>query len=68
MLSGAEQLGMVGAVAAIIAAVATLADRRRVRRTNLDAVGFMPWTPIFFVALLTACVALGLAARAWFAG
>ena len=68
MLSGAEQLGVVGAVAAGIAAWASLADRRRVRRTNLDAVGFMPWTPIFFVALLVACVALGLAARSWFSG
>lgn len=68
MLSGAEQLGAIGAVAAGVAAWASLADRRRVRRANLDAVGFMPWTPIFFVALLTACVTLGLAARAWWAG
>ena len=68
MLSGAEQWGMVGAVAAGLAAWASLADRRRVRRSNLDAVGFMPWTPIFFVSLLVACVALGLAAREWFAG
>jgi hypothetical protein len=68
MLSGAEQLGMVGAAAAAIAAWASLADRRRVRRKNIDAVGFMPWTPVFFIALLTACVTLGLAARAWFSG
>ncbi len=68
MLSGAEQLGAIGAAAAVVAIWASLADRRRVRRSNLDAVGFMPWTPVFFVALLTACVALGLAARAWVAG
>ena len=68
MLSVAGQLGAIGAVAAGVAAWASLADRRRVRRSDPDAVGFMPWTPIFFVALLTACVTLGLAARAWFAG
>ena len=35
----------------------------------LDAVGgWMPWTPVLFVALMEAFVALGLAARAWLAG
>ncbi|MFC4294777.1 hypothetical protein ACFO0A_06845 [Novosphingobium tardum] len=67
-MSGTEQLGILGLGAALIALVATLADRRRVRRTNLDAAGFMPWTPIFFGSLMIACVALGLALRAWFAG
>jgi hypothetical protein len=33
------------------------------RRSDPDAVGFMPWTTIYFVALLVACVALGLSAR-----
>ena len=73
MLSGAEQLGSIGALAATLALAAGLADRRRTRRrltgrANLDAVGFMPWTAIFFLGLFTACVTLGLAARLWFAG
>ena len=68
MLSGAEQLGSIGALAATLALAAGLADRRRVRRKNLDAVGFMPWTGIFLLALFTACVTLGLAARLWFSG
>ena len=54
-------------VAALIAALAWWGDRRRVRRRDLDAVGWMPWTPVFFVALMVACVALGLAAKAWLA-
>lgn len=54
-----------GLLAAAVAALAWAGDRRRIRRSDLDAVGFMPWTAIFLVALLVACVALGLAARAW---
>lgn len=56
-----------GAVALALALVAVWAERRRFRRKNLDAVGFMPWTVIYLIAFLTAVVLLGLAAREWFA-
>ena len=56
-----------GSVAAALAVLAWLADHRRMRRSNPDDVGFMPWTGIFVVALLAACVLLGLAAREWLA-
>lgn len=57
-----------GLAAGMIAAVAWWGDRRRLRRRDPDAVGFMPWTTVFFFALLLACVLLGLAGRAWVAG
>ena len=64
----AVTLGSAGLVAATVALVAWLGDRRRMRRVQPDAVGFMPWTGVFFFALLAACVLLGLAAREWLAG
>ena len=64
----AVTLGSAGLVAAALAFVAWLGDRRRMRRVHPDAVGFMPWTGVFFFALFAACVLLGLAAREWLAG
>lgn len=73
MMSMAAQWGSIGVGAAALALVSTLAERRRTTRrltgrAHPDAVGFMPWTTIAFFALFTACVTLGLAARAWIAG
>jgi hypothetical protein len=50
-----------GAVAAGVALVAWIGDRRRMRRGRLDQVGFMPWTGLFFWALMAAVVLLGAA-------
>ncbi len=54
-----------GAIATLIAATAWIGDRRRLTRRQLDRVGFMPWTAIFFWSLLAAVLLLGLAARGW---
>ena len=68
MLADFSTMRALGIVAATIAALAWWGDRRRIRRSNLDAVGWVPWTPVFFVALMVAVVSLGLAAKDWVAG
>jgi len=64
----AENILAFGLAAAALAAFAWWRDRRRMRRTELDAVGLMPWTGLFFWSLLAAVLLLGLAARQWLAG
>ena len=59
---------LVGAAGAALVVVAWWADHRRVRRTVPDAVGWMPWTAIYFGSLLVSCVSFGIAARDWFRG
>ena len=56
-----------GLVAAALALTAWLGDWRRARRRDADAVGVMPWTGLFLLSLLVACVLLGLAGREWLA-
>lgn len=68
MESATGRLLTIGLVAAAVAGAAWIADRRRVRRSDLDAVGWVPWTGLFFASLIVACVTLGLAGRAWLAG
>ncbi len=55
----AQWMAVVGALAAALALVAWVGDHRRMRRTRLDRVGFMPWTGIFFWSLMAAVVLLG---------
>lgn len=59
---------ILGSFAAVLAVVAWWGDRRRHHRRDIDRVGFMPWTPIFFWALLVAVLLLGLSARAMLKG
>jgi hypothetical protein len=63
-----EILALAGLAAAVIAALAWIADRRRMRRSDLDKVGWVPWTSLFFWALMGAVVLLALAAKAWGSG
>lgn len=61
-------LALAGGGALALAVIAWVGDRRRMRRTNLDRVGLMPWTGLFFWALLAGVLLLGLAGKAWLAG
>lgn len=57
-----------GLFAVMLAVVAWFADHRRLRRRNPDAVGFMPWTTLFFWACLAALLLLALGVKEWLGG
>ncbi len=54
---------IVGAIAALVALIAGLAERRRMNRKDIEKVGFMPWPLIMMMSLLLAVVAIGLALK-----
>lgn len=52
--------------ASLLALIAWFADRRRSRRSDPDAVGFMPWTTLFFwAAFIAFLLFVALATRFW---
>jgi hypothetical protein len=59
-----EILGLAALTAALVAVIAWIADRRRMRRRNLDRVGWVPWTSLFFWALMATVILLALAIKA----
>ncbi|PKB25042.1 hypothetical protein B0I00_0223 [Novosphingobium kunmingense] len=59
---------MPGIAAAILALAAWRADRRRIGRSNPDAVGWLPWRDIAFWATLAALLLLGAALRGYLSG
>ncbi|MDE2597676.1 MAG: hypothetical protein KGL44_12450 [Sphingomonadales bacterium] len=57
-----------GLIAAVLAAMAWIGDRRRMKRSDPDAVGFMPWRDLAFWSTGAALVLLGFWGRAWLSG
>jgi hypothetical protein len=57
----------VGITSLTISIIAWFGDRRRMRRSNPDAVGFMPWRDLAFCASILSLATLGIAAREWLA-
>jgi hypothetical protein len=50
-------------VSATVVLFSSLADRRRHRRTNINDVGFMPWTAITVFAVLATVISAALALK-----
>ncbi len=63
--SDADRMAVWGLLAASLAMIASLAERRRMKRARIDRVGLVPWAPVFLLAFLAAVVLLGLAVRGW---
>lgn len=53
-----------GAAATVLAIIAWFGDRSRAQRSELDSVGIMPWTDIFFWSTMLAVLLLGAGGRA----
>jgi len=66
--SDATLLGIAGAVLLLLAFRAALGDRKRKRRRAIDAVGWVPWTTISFIAFFAGAVMLAMAAMGWIKG
>lgn len=54
-----------GIAAFALAIGAWRADRRRMRRSNPDAVGWLPWRDVAFWSTFAAVLLLGAALRGW---
>lgn len=54
-----------GLAALVLAVVAWLGDRRRMRRRDPDAVGLIAWRELSYWASLAAIILLGLAVHSW---
>jgi len=57
-----------GGMLLVVAALAMWLELRRVRRTQPDRVGCMPWTAIFFVAAFVGVALVIMAIKGWEAG
>jgi hypothetical protein len=66
--SDATLAGLAGGVMLVVAAVALLGERRRLRRKHIDAVGWMPWTTLSVLATFTGLSLLAMAAMGWLRG
>ena len=63
--SDATLLGLWGGVLLLVALGAYLGERRRTRRKAIDAVGYVPWTTVFFIAFFCGTVLLAIAVMGW---
>lgn len=64
--SDAKLLLAAGLACWLLAGVALIAERRRHARTNLDQVGWVPWTGVFLAMTLCGVMFVLLGAKAQF--
>lgn len=64
-MSDAAWAGIAGGALLAVSVVAGLGDRRRRRRTAVDAVGWVPWRDIAALAAFAGLVLLAVAVSGW---
>ena len=66
--SDATVAALAGGLLLLLAVISALAERRRLRRQRIDAVGFMPWTAVFFLAFFPGVTLVALGVMGWLKG
>jgi hypothetical protein len=66
--SDATLVGLVGGALLLIAFVAYLGERRRMRRKYIDSVGWMPWATVSVSATFAGFCLLAVAVTGWLRG
>jgi hypothetical protein len=66
--SDATLAALAGGLLLTLAVASVVAERRRLRRRRIDAVGFMPWTAVFFLAFFPGVTLLVLGVMGWISG
>lgn len=66
--SEAEIVGLWGLALLIVAVIALIGERRRMKRARIDRIGWVPWTNIFMVSAIIGMGLLALAAKGIMAG
>ena len=66
--SDATLLALFAGALLLVAAFAAFAERRRVKRKAIDAVGWVPWLTVFFLAFFPGVMLLVFAVKGWISG
>ncbi|HYD25027.1 MAG TPA: hypothetical protein VEB68_09525 [Croceibacterium sp.] len=66
--SDATLAGLAGGALLLVALLAMLGERRRLRRKAIDAVGCMPWTTLSVLTTFVGLTLLAMAATGWLKG
>ena len=66
--SDATLAGLAGGALLLVALWSAVAERRRLRRARIEAVGFMPWTTVFFLSIFPGVTLVAMAVKGWLAG
>jgi len=66
--SDATLVGLAAGAFLLVALGAFAGERRRMRRKHIDAVGWVPWTTLFFVAFFCGVCLLAAAVMGWIRG
>lgn len=66
--SDATLVGLISGALLIVAVIAALGERRRKKRRDIDAVGWMPWATLSVAATFAGFTLLAVAVMGWLRG